>query len=68
MCIPFSSVAIVDFKQVNVSWEVLFLICYSSLKCVISQMIVFFFVFFFWTKIQLGNSLSKTQIEIGGYR
>ena len=46
MFIPFSSVAIADFKQANVSWEVLFLICYSSLKCVISQMIVFFFVFF----------------------
>ena len=45
MFIPFSSVAIADFKQANVSWEVLFLICYSSLKCVISQMIVFFFFF-----------------------
>ena len=43
MFIPFSSVAIVDFKQVNVCSEVLFLICYSSLKCVISQMIFFFF-------------------------
>ena len=44
MFIPFSSVAIVDFKQVNVCSEVLFLICYSSLKCVISQMIFFFFL------------------------
>ena len=69
MFIPFSSVAIVDFKQVNVCSEVLFLICYSSLKCVISQMIFFFFferkynqeIHFQKLKLKLGVAGSKIQ-------
>ena len=65
MCIPFSSVAIVDFKQVNVSWEVLFLICYSSLKCVISQMIVFFFVFVFEQKYNQEIHFQKLKLKLG---
>ena len=46
--LAFTSVSIVDFEQVNVSWVIVFHSCYISDKKV--QKIIFFFKVFFGNK------------------